>query len=162
MADSVFPKACNCPLESPTGWIVNKRRPRKLSDPSSTPFTRREGSEDDLVSAGEVASSTSSSNKLSYCLVTSKQMVGIFISVWARRELVQHIGHLRVSCVGRGIMGCLGNKVSSVMTSWWMLNYVFFFPICKRWIYRRVIGGRRGGQLRASRPPCVNTISTMM
>ncbi|KAM7523721.1 hypothetical protein LguiA_013623 [Lonicera macranthoides] len=52
MADSVFPKACNCPLESPTGWIVNKRRPRKLSDPSSAPFTCREGSEDDFVSAG--------------------------------------------------------------------------------------------------------------
>ncbi|URE30894.1 endonuclease exonuclease phosphatase family domain containing protein [Musa troglodytarum] len=39
-----------------------------------------------------------------------KQMVGIFLSVWVRRELVQHVGHLRVATIGRGIMGCLGNK----------------------------------------------------
>jgi hypothetical protein len=39
-------------------------------------------------------------------------MVGIFLSVWVRKELVPHIGHLRVDSVGRGIMGLLGNKVS--------------------------------------------------
>jgi hypothetical protein len=38
-------------------------------------------------------------------------MVGIFVMVWAKKELVQHIGHLRTSCIGRGIMGYLGNKV---------------------------------------------------
>ncbi|KAF7090963.1 hypothetical protein CFC21_093636 [Triticum aestivum] len=47
---------------------------------------------------------------MSYCLIASKQMVGIFLSVWVRRELVQNIGHLRVDSVGRGIMGRLGNK----------------------------------------------------
>ncbi|KAG2605400.1 type I inositol polyphosphate 5-phosphatase 5-like [Panicum virgatum] len=47
---------------------------------------------------------------MSYCLIASKQMVGLFLSVWVKRELVEHIGHLRVDCVGRGIMGWLGNK----------------------------------------------------
>jgi hypothetical protein len=47
---------------------------------------------------------------MSYCLIGSKQMVGLFLSVWVKRELVEHIGHLRVDCVGRGIMGWLGNK----------------------------------------------------
>ncbi|KAK8463151.1 hypothetical protein SEVIR_1G329200v4 [Setaria viridis] len=47
---------------------------------------------------------------MNYCLVARKQMVGIFLSVWVRRELVQYVGHLRVDCVGRGIMGRLGNK----------------------------------------------------
>ncbi|KAL2528039.1 DNAse I-like superfamily protein [Forsythia ovata] len=37
-------------------------------------------------------------------------MVGIFLSIWARGELVKDIGHLKISCTGRGIMGCLGNK----------------------------------------------------
>ncbi|KAL2528217.1 DNAse I-like superfamily protein [Forsythia ovata] len=37
-------------------------------------------------------------------------MVGIFLSIWARGELVKDIGHLKISCMGRGIMGCLGNK----------------------------------------------------
>ncbi|CAL5046892.1 unnamed protein product [Urochloa decumbens] len=47
---------------------------------------------------------------MSYCLIASKQMVGLFLSVWVKRELVEHVGHLRVDCVGRGIMGWLGNK----------------------------------------------------
>lgn len=44
--------------------------------------------------------------------IRSKQMVGIFTSVWVRSSLKQFIHHLDVSCIGSGIMGCLGNKVS--------------------------------------------------
>lgn len=44
------------------------------------------------------------------CLV-SKQMVGILISVWVRADLHPYIRSPKVSCVGCGIMGCLGNKV---------------------------------------------------
>ncbi|XP_057778961.1 type I inositol polyphosphate 5-phosphatase 8-like isoform X3 [Salvia miltiorrhiza] len=47
-----------------------------------------------------------------YCLAASKQMVGIFLCVWVRRHLRHHISSLEVSCVGRGIMGYLGNKGS--------------------------------------------------
>ncbi|CAA7043736.1 unnamed protein product [Microthlaspi erraticum] len=45
------------------------------------------------------------------CIV-SKQMVGILITVWVRGELRPHIRHPSVSCVGCGVMGCLGNKGS--------------------------------------------------
>lgn len=45
------------------------------------------------------------------CII-SKQMVGIFISVWIRSDLRPYIRHPSVSCVGCGIMGCLGNKGS--------------------------------------------------
>uniref|UniRef100_A0A0D9XJV1 Inositol polyphosphate-related phosphatase domain-containing protein n=1 Tax=Leersia perrieri TaxID=77586 RepID=A0A0D9XJV1_9ORYZ len=45
-----------------------------------------------------------------YCLVASKQMVGLFLMVWARREIKSDIRNLKVSCVGRGLMGYLGNK----------------------------------------------------
>lgn len=44
------------------------------------------------------------------CII-SKQMVGILISVWVRSDLHPCIRHPSVSCVGCGIMGCLGNKV---------------------------------------------------
>lgn len=44
--------------------------------------------------------------------IRSKQMVGIFTSVWVRSGLKQFIHYLDVSCIGSGIMGCLGNKVS--------------------------------------------------
>lgn len=47
-----------------------------------------------------------------YCLAASKQMVGIFLCVWVRADLCRHISNMKVSCVGRGIMGYLGNKVS--------------------------------------------------
>ncbi|KAI5076472.1 hypothetical protein GOP47_0008537 [Adiantum capillus-veneris] len=47
-----------------------------------------------------------------YVRVASKQMVGIHVSIWVRRNLRRHIHNLTVSCVGLGIMGCLGNKGS--------------------------------------------------
>ncbi|CAI9118417.1 OLC1v1019986C2 [Oldenlandia corymbosa var. corymbosa] len=47
-----------------------------------------------------------------YCLVASKQMVGLFLTVWVRNELRESVRNLKVSCVGRGLMGYLGNKGS--------------------------------------------------
>ncbi|KZV21762.1 hypothetical protein F511_02920 [Dorcoceras hygrometricum] len=43
------------------------------------------------------------------CLI-SKQMVGVFITVWVRKELHGYIRHPSFSCVGCGIFGYLGNK----------------------------------------------------
>lgn len=45
-----------------------------------------------------------------YCLVASKQMVGIFLTVWVKSDMRDNVHNLRVSCVGRGLMGYLGNK----------------------------------------------------
>lgn len=45
-------------------------------------------------------------------LAASKQMVGIFLCVWIRDDLCNHISNLKVSRVGRGILGYLGNKGS--------------------------------------------------
>ncbi|CAI0434023.1 unnamed protein product [Linum tenue] len=45
-----------------------------------------------------------------YCLVASKQMVGIFLTVWVRSNLRDDVKNMKVSCVGRGLMGYLGNK----------------------------------------------------
>lgn len=47
-----------------------------------------------------------------YRLAASKQMVGIFLCVWVLADLMPCITSLRVSCVGRGIMGYMGNKGS--------------------------------------------------
>lgn len=48
-----------------------------------------------------------------YCLVASKQMVGIFLTVWVRSEVRDDVKNMKVSCVGRGLMGYLGNKVNA-------------------------------------------------
>lgn len=53
----------------------------------------------------------SNSKQHNFCLAASKQMVGVFLCVWVRNDLIRHISSLKVSCVGRGIMGYLGNKV---------------------------------------------------
>lgn len=45
--------------------------------------------------------------------IISKQMVGIFLSIWVRRSLRKHIKNLRVSTVGVGAIGYIGNKASA-------------------------------------------------
>lgn len=47
-----------------------------------------------------------------YQRVASKQMVGILITIWVKSEVRRNIRDVKVSCVGCGIMGCLGNKGS--------------------------------------------------
>ncbi|XP_022740048.1 type I inositol polyphosphate 5-phosphatase 5-like [Durio zibethinus] len=110
-AESSLLKTCNCPIDSTHG---DKRRQRKLRDLASKldlgPLpVRRDGTGDELVELFDM-SPYFSTGQVDYRLIASKQMVGIFLSVWARKELVPYIAHLRVSCVGRGIMGRLGNK----------------------------------------------------
>ncbi|GKB16413.1 type IV inositol polyphosphate 5-phosphatase 7-like protein, partial [Tanacetum coccineum] len=46
----------------------------------------------------------------SYCFVAIKRMFGVFLTVWVKSELREHVGNINVSCVGRGLMGYLGNK----------------------------------------------------
>nr|GLL19447.1 type I inositol polyphosphate 5-phosphatase 5-like [Ipomoea trifida] len=108
-ANSALVKACNCHLDSPS-------RLRKLSDHSSSPrAAANPNSRDSYGGSGDIVDLLSipeipEYNKLNYNIIASKQMVGLFLSIWARKDLVPHIGHLRVCSVGRGIMGCLGNK----------------------------------------------------
>ncbi|RRT80813.1 hypothetical protein B296_00013118, partial [Ensete ventricosum] len=52
----------------------------------------------------------------SFVRIISKQMVGIFLSVWVRRSLRKHIQNLKVSTAGVGVMGYIGNKVWFVQT----------------------------------------------
>ncbi|KAA8525922.1 hypothetical protein F0562_007978 [Nyssa sinensis] len=47
-----------------------------------------------------------------YVRIVSKQMVGIYVSVWVRRRLRRHINNLKVSPIGVGLMGYMGNKGS--------------------------------------------------
>ncbi|XP_038977456.1 type IV inositol polyphosphate 5-phosphatase 7-like, partial [Phoenix dactylifera] len=55
------------------------------------------------------------SGKSRYCSVASKQMVGIFLTVWVRSEIRDDVKNLKVSCVGRGLMGYLGNKFPGIL-----------------------------------------------
>ncbi|XP_041027058.1 type I inositol polyphosphate 5-phosphatase 8-like [Juglans microcarpa x Juglans regia] len=61
-----------------------------------------------------------------YCLAASKQMVGIFLCVWVRTDLYKHVRNTKVSCVGRGLMGYLGNK-GSISISMTLYQTTFCF-----------------------------------
>ncbi|GAB2212136.1 hypothetical protein Droror1_Dr00025483 [Drosera rotundifolia] len=59
-----------------------------------------------------VKNAGSSKSNPRYVRIVSKQMVGIYISVWVKRNLRRHISNLKVSPVGVGLMGYMGNKGS--------------------------------------------------
>ncbi|KAL6620445.1 hypothetical protein ACP70R_035584 [Stipagrostis hirtigluma subsp. patula] len=109
-------KFCNCPVE------MTKKSYRDACFRCPQAYANEmDSSEEDeaddklndvysLAVDGINSTASASRDQLKYNLISCKQMVGIFVTVWAKKELVQHIGHLRTSCVGRGIMGYLGNK----------------------------------------------------
>uniref|UniRef100_A0A0D9XDF0 Inositol polyphosphate-related phosphatase domain-containing protein n=1 Tax=Leersia perrieri TaxID=77586 RepID=A0A0D9XDF0_9ORYZ len=73
--------------------------------------------------------------------IMSKQMVGIFMSVWVRSNLRPYIHHMNVSCVGSGIMGYLGNK-GSVSIRFVLHETSFCFVCC-----HLASGGKQGDVL---------------
>ncbi|CAO2210990.1 unnamed protein product [Urochloa humidicola] len=74
--------------------------------------------------------------------VVSKQMVGIFVSVWARSGLRRHVRHAGVARVGAGVLGRLGNK-GAVSARFLLHGTSFCFVCC-----HLASGGDRGGALR--------------
>ncbi|GMI73809.1 hypothetical protein like AT3G63240 [Hibiscus trionum] len=77
-----------------------------------------------------------------YCLVASKQMVGIFLTVWVKSDLRDDVRNMKVSCVGRGLMGYLGNKGSiSISMS---LHQTSFCFVCSH----LTSGQKEGDELR--------------
>ncbi|GMH19996.1 hypothetical protein Nepgr_021837 [Nepenthes gracilis] len=63
-----------------------------------------------------------------YCLVVSKQMVGIFLTVWVKKDLKDLVRNVKVSCVERGLMGYLGNKGSISVSM--LLHQTSFCFVC--------------------------------
>lgn len=77
-----------------------------------------------------------------YNLVASKQMVGLFLTVWVRSDLRDYVQNMKVSCVGRGLMGYLGNKGSiSISMS---LHQTSFCFVCSH----LTSGQKEGDELR--------------
>ncbi|XP_018684202.2 type I inositol polyphosphate 5-phosphatase 1-like [Musa acuminata AAA Group] len=66
--------------------------------------------------------------RLAFVRIISKQMVGIYLSLWVRRSLRKHIRNLKVSTVGVGVMGYIGNK-GSISVSMSVYQTLFCF-IC--------------------------------
>jgi hypothetical protein len=61
--------------------------------------------------------------------IVSKQMVGIFLTVWVKRGLRKCVQNLKVSTVGVGAMGYIGNK-GAVSVSMSIYQTMFCFVCC--------------------------------
>ncbi|KAM7255976.1 hypothetical protein ACFE04_011717 [Oxalis oulophora] len=77
-----------------------------------------------------------------YCLVASKQMVGIFLTIWVKSDLRDHVKNMKVSCIGRGLMGYLGNKGSISVSM--LLHQTSFCFVCSH----LTSGQKEGNELR--------------
>lgn len=111
-------KTCNCPS------VPEKRYPKDscFSCPHAHGMDDCSSSEEEegpklQMMADLVAIPGATQQK--YCLIASRQMVGIFVNIWVRQELVQHIGHMRICSIGRGMLGYLGNKVRIISDGLW-------------------------------------------
>ncbi|XP_019449347.1 PREDICTED: type I inositol polyphosphate 5-phosphatase 10 isoform X3 [Lupinus angustifolius] len=129
-------KNCNCSLEmerkAAKDFCFRCQESNLKPDDSST-----EDEDDSFPISVDLAK-----NEMKYSLVACKQMVGMFVCVWMRKELVQHVGHLRICCTSRGIMGCLGNKgCISVSMSFYTTSFCF---ICSH----LASGEKEGDELR--------------
>ncbi|OIW11226.1 hypothetical protein TanjilG_28317 [Lupinus angustifolius] len=71
-----------------------------------------------------------------WVVVERKQMVGIFLCVWIHIDLYTYVSNINVSCVGRGIMGYLGNKLrieqrAGRVFKGWNEGRIYFAPTYK-------------------------------
>ncbi|URE15458.1 hypothetical protein MUK42_10841 [Musa troglodytarum] len=81
------------------------------------------------------------SNGRKFRCIMSKQMVGIFVSLWVRDDLSHYISYPSVSCIGCGIMGCLRNK-GSVSLRFCLHETSFCFVCC-----HLASGGKKGDEV---------------
>lgn len=108
-------KSCNCPPDierkysSKDSCFACQKKSNTFEDESSS---EEDDATNNTVIVPELSMlvPTNSAKQMKYSLVKSKQMVGIFFTIWVRKELVQCVSHLRTSCISRGILGYLGNK----------------------------------------------------
>ncbi|KAJ7527800.1 hypothetical protein O6H91_16G071700 [Diphasiastrum complanatum] len=80
--------------------------------------------------------------KTAYVRIVSKQMVGIFLTVWIRKEIRIHVQNPKVSCIGCGFMGYYGNKGSIAVSM--SLHQTSFCFVCSH----LTSGDKEGDELR--------------
>ncbi|GBG73090.1 hypothetical protein CBR_g12806 [Chara braunii] len=112
--------------------------PSPSLSPSSLPFVDEGGGVRDCINVGE----SGEMGKMRFVKIGSKQMVGVYVSVWIRADLIRHVHSVKVCCVGCGLMGVLGNK-GAVALSMSLHNTSFCF-VCSH----LTSGDREGDELR--------------
>ncbi|KAF6149482.1 hypothetical protein GIB67_011383 [Kingdonia uniflora] len=117
-----------CGLERPNSFKSVKSFKAYNSFKSSSNEDIRDSSEIALLADLDLESIVRRKRRSPYVRVVSKQMVGIFLNIWVRRNLRRHIQNVKVSTVGVGAMGYIGNK-GSISVSMSIYQTLFCF-IC--------------------------------
>lgn len=116
----------------------------------------------ETFSGPEVTSVMPRTIRTKYVRIVSKQMVGLFVTVWVRQTLRNHIHNLKVSPVGVGLMGYMGNK-GSISISMSIYQTSLCFVCC------HLTSGKKEGDelrrnsdvleiLRRTRFPCISGV----
>lgn len=94
--------------------LIGKALNDRFGCPWMTPMLNPILSDSYCYMTAESTSTGARPSSSKYKLIASKKMVGIFISVWMRRDLLRkhRVSNVRVCSVACGIMGYLGNKGS--------------------------------------------------
>ncbi|KAK4793341.1 hypothetical protein SAY86_023776 [Trapa natans] len=117
-----------CPFELSHSEVPS----RSLEDREGALDTSPEKPDTALIRGNEIKSSSK------YVRIISKQMVGIYVSIWVHKRLRRHISNLKVSPVGVGLMGYMGNKGSvSISMS------LFQSSVC--FVCSHLTSGNKGG-----------------
>ncbi|KAF8404471.1 hypothetical protein HHK36_009356 [Tetracentron sinense] len=120
-----------CVLERPNSFRSVKSFTAKSfktsnSFKSSIKGNRRVSSEIALLTELDLKSIICRKRRSPFVRIVSKQMVGVFLTIWVHRSLRRHIQNLKVSTVGVGVMGYIGNK-GSISVSMSIYQTLFCF-----------------------------------
>lgn len=85
--------------------------------------------EDSVLHGLNIDSVVAKGKRPYFVRIISKQMVGVFLTIWVRRSLRKHIQNVKVSTVGVGAMGYIGNK-GSIAVSMSIYQTHFCFICC--------------------------------
>ncbi|KAJ9556071.1 hypothetical protein OSB04_010685 [Centaurea solstitialis] len=115
------------PVDSRVGDLGGLRRARHSLGDLGSPWTTAQPERTNVVGSlydvseqvveeddveHENASAENGGKSCRYVRIMSKQMVGIYISIWVRKRLRRHINNVKVSTVGIGLLHYMGNKGS--------------------------------------------------
>ncbi|CAM0872191.1 unnamed protein product [Alopecurus aequalis] len=109
-------------------WNELVRAALNRSSPSPSPGSHAAGG-GEKQKVHPVRDGTGDLGARDFRCVVSKQMVGILLTVWVRGDLRRFVRRPSVSCVGCGVMGCLGNK-GGVSVRFWLRDTSFCFVCC--------------------------------
>lgn len=97
-------------------WMEQQEKPEVLDSLSDVSITFSDEEDDEFLELPQAQQTNEVTknclkSRHRYVRIVSKQMVGIYVSVWVRKSFRRHINNLKVSPVGVGLMGYMGNKV---------------------------------------------------